>query len=453
MILGAVARELFPQIGNERTPSNFLGITFGTIAALLVVNFTDPAVEYLQEKVLTICCSFSLQRKDSVDGEHQPLANITSSPSLSDSPQHQPSDHQSDEHASSMSAGEAEQNVLLLSTQAVASPRHRGAVREHVVEILTLIESMQSKSNQLHLRYQPSYDSVETQQIQLRDAEYLADELDSDIHRLQYQLDRCRRLLQGSGSDFAGIVPRLRVTEGSKERLRQTLSFLHFTANSVLEELTKTAPLTSNDLSEMHIALARLDDELTYIHGTVEGYNYRWGGTRRQRRAITTIPTDSKHIPLSLITAVIVDCIVDGFLLGTTSSFSLRAGVILSLANCLEMGFLGFSLSVRLQKCTASTVFARYCCLIVPPLIMFGAAILGVFVAGNAKANSMFFVAFISFGIVALVNLVVNELLAEARETIQGRETWWSAMVLFIGIYCVLCLDLIIPTADDGRSN
>lgn len=119
-------------------------------------------------------------------------------------------------------------------------------------------------------------------------------------------------------------------------------------------------------------------------------------------------------------------------------------GLILALANCIEMGFLGIAVSMRIRKCTASSVYARYAALIVPPLVMLCTSVLGAFVGAAARAQPMLYIGFISFGIVALLYLVVNELLVEAREALSGQESWWSGMVIFVGIYLVLILDLFI---------
>jgi zinc transporter, ZIP family len=123
---------------------------------------------------------------------------------------------------------------------------------------------------------------------------------------------------------------------------------------------------------------------------------------------------------------------------------SRRAGWILAIANCLEMSFLGMAVSMRVRKCTGSSLFVRYACIIVPPLIMLGATVCGAVVGSISKSFPILFVTFVAFGVIALLYLVFNELLAEAREAQEGDVRWWVTAVVFVGIYVVLMIDRVI---------
>jgi hypothetical protein len=50
---------------------------------------------------------------------------------------------------------------------------------------------------------------------------------------------------------------------------------------------------------------------------------------------------------------------------------------------------------------------------------------------------------FVSFGIAALLHLVVNELLVDKRSTMAGYVQWWSSAVLFLGLYAVMLMDAL----------
>jgi len=50
---------------------------------------------------------------------------------------------------------------------------------------------------------------------------------------------------------------------------------------------------------------------------------------------------------------------------------------------------------------------------------------------------------FVSFGIAALLHLVVNELLVDARRSMAGHEQWWSSAVLLLGVYAVVLMDAL----------
>jgi hypothetical protein len=108
------------------------------------------------------------------------------------------------------------------------------------------------------------------------------------------------------------------------------------------------------------------------------------------------------------------------------------------------MAFLGMAIAMRVRKCTGSSTVVRTLALVLPPLIMWGAAILGALVGSSSKAYPMMFVTFVAFGIIALLYLVIHELLAEAREAMAGKELWWVNCVVFLGIWIVLLIDKIV---------
>lgn len=135
---------------------------------------------------------------------------------------------------------------------------------------------------------------------------------------------------------------------------------------------------------------------------------------------------------------------MDGFLIGVACALSRRAGCILALANCLEMAFLGMAVSMRVRKCTASSKFVRHACITVPPLIMLLATVLGSLVGSISKSYPILFVTFVAFGVIALLYLVFNELLVEAREAQEGEVRWWVTAVVFVGIYVVIMMDQFI---------
>jgi hypothetical protein len=53
------------------------------------------------------------------------------------------------------------------------------------------------------------------------------------------------------------------------------------------------------------------------------------------------------------------------------------------------------------------------------------------------------YIGFVSFGIAALLHLVVNELLVDKRRTMAGYVQWWSSAVLFLGLYAVMLMDAL----------
>ena len=70
---------------------------------------------------------------------------------------------------------------------------------------------------------------------------------------------------------------------------------------------------------------------------------------------------------------------------------------------------------------------------------------LGAWVGASVISLPILFVILVSFGIVALLFLVCNELLIEAKH-IQGDDNnWLITGMIFLGVYFVLLLNRLIP--------
>jgi hypothetical protein len=99
--------------------------------------------------------------------------------------------------------------------------------------------------------------------------------------------------------------------------------------------------------------------------------------------------------------------------------------------------------ATRIIKCTGSTFFARSITLYSPPLLMFIASGFGAYVADASSSIPAIYVGFVAFGVVALLALVCNELLIEAKEA-QGEDgKWWINILIFAGVYLVLMLSRV----------
>jgi len=310
---------------------------------------------------------------------------------------------------------------------------HRERIRKKAAELVDSICNIENKADYLH--------KYVNKTLKLSEAEVFAEQIDEEIHKFQYNLDHCRRLVQGSGSDIEAVVPRIWITDRGISAVRKRLRGLKEGALALGDVLNQDT-LSKEALVDIHENMDQMDHYLDQLHLFVEGYSFKWG--RRGKKSIIPVPQSGSYIPMSLLVPVTIDCIVDGFLVGSTSAISPQAGVVLGVANMIEMGFLGLAVSVRINKCTGSSSIARYMSLIVPPLIMLAASLLGAVAGSAARAHPIAYTGFISFGIVALLYLVVNELLVEAREAQAGQEYWWTALVLFVGIYSVMLLDMVV---------
>jgi zinc transporter ZupT len=189
-----------------------------------------------------------------------------------------------------------------------------------------------------------------------------------------------------------------------------------------------------NLIKEIHEHMDDMERVIGSFHDQVAFATDRW--MRRHRDLPDTTAGDV--VPVSLVIPVAMDSFVDGLLIGIASALQFRAGLVLALANMMEMGFLGMAYSLRISRCTGSSVMVRNVALFSPPLIMTVAAGLGALVAHGARQIPALFVSFVGFGIVALLALVCGELLIEAREN-QGEATYWYVQLcLFAGVYIVL---------------
>lgn len=190
----------------------------------------------------------------------------------------------------------------------------------------------------------------------------------------------------------------------------------------------------------MHQHMTDMDQIINTFHDSVENVASRW--TRRNRELPE--PELGATIPAGLVIPVALDCFVDGFLIGVSCGISPQAGIVLGAANTLEMASLGMAYSVRLNKCTGSSWMARQIALYSPPLLMLLSAGLGAFLSEQARDIPAVFVAFVAFGVVALLSLVCTELLIEAKECIGDEEGWYFNLALFAAVYLVLMLSTVI---------
>lgn len=74
--------------------------------------------------------------------------------------------------------------AILIAAVAIATPSHRAHIKEHFVEIMNAIEILERNTSGL---------MMSNCELDLRQSEKLAEEIDEEIHMLQYRLDHTRR--------------------------------------------------------------------------------------------------------------------------------------------------------------------------------------------------------------------------------------------------------------------
>lgn len=180
-----------------------------------------------------------------------------------------------------------------------------------------------------------------------------------------------------------------------------------------------------------------LDGVLEAFHRTVQsGFSY-W------RRVAVAAP--GMGLPLGMVVAVYVDAFVDGFLIGLASSLSHHAGLVLAVANVIEMCFVGAAFSATVALCTGASRGRRVTAVSLTSAVLVAAAAIGAALGGWSRANPGVYTGFVAFGVVALLFLVTQELLIEAYEAVKDLGRKWINTVFFIGIYLVLLSNRIIP--------
>jgi len=209
-----------------------------------------------------------------------------------------------------------------------------------------------------------------------------------------------------------------------KEQYRHLLE--HVTAENIDVDTVK----------EMALHIDQIDVVLSQFHMSVESNFTKWRG-----RHIIPETQEGDRIPKSLMLPIVMDAFVDGLLMGLAVSFDPTAGYILSGAASLEMGVLGMVLGARLNNCTGSWLVSRYFCLFLPPVVMFLSGLLGGLVGYAVEGSPIAFTALVSFGIVALLFLVVGELVIEANNKRNGEVEWWISCIFFLGVWLVLIVD------------
>lgn len=139
-------------------------------------------------------------------------------------------------------------------------------------------------------------------------------------------------------------------------------------------------------------------------------------------------------LPLGLLSAVAIDLLIDGLLVGLGATLGSKQGLIITIALTVEILFLAVSVSIGLldQGCgrrragLVSGSLGLFCA--VGALV--GAAVLGA-------ASSTVLAAVLAFGAAALLYLVVEELLVEAHE---AKETPVLAAMFFVGFIALFAI-------------
>jgi zinc transporter ZupT len=413
---------------DSKAGPSILGITLGFLTAMTVIYSLEHIIEYIEnmpeDKLQSSLFSWIGSRPNNLNSSNHSTHNAISFPAGID------------EEANEMelaSLSQWDDGPVERASRAISIPEHRRHIQEHLQELMSAIALMESKS-----------DELQEEGLSVKKKETIAEFIDEQVHAVQYKLDHCRRLLQGSEVELLQNSEQNSnhinnalswVTDEKKERIRKGISGLKLMTEHLLEHISE-AEINKTILKEMHLHMEYMDKQIAMFHESIEHVGRHW---HHLHELVSTQLGDK--LPYSLIIPVTLDCFVDGFLIGISSSISLKAGIVLGFANCLEMAFLGMAYTARLIKCTGSSYTVRMLALYCPPFVMFLSSGIGAVFGGAVQHIDAAFIGLVAFGAVALLFLVCNELLIEAKNAQGEEERWWISAMVFLGIYVVLLMD------------
>lgn len=143
--------------------------------------------------------------------------------------------------------------------------------------------------------------------------------------------------------------------------------------------------------------------------------------------------TEGATGPTGLVAASGLDALVDGIVLGLGFNAGQQQGTLLAIALAIEFLFLGLSIAGAFGRGASRWTIigaATGVTLAVPLGVLVAQPIFGLPKTWQAVA--------FAFGLIALLYLVTEELLAEAHEK---PETTWGAAIFFVGFLILTVVD------------
>ena len=210
------------------------------------------------------------------------------------------------------------------------------------------------------------------------------------------------------------------------ERMRNVI--MHFAAGVVF---ALVAVELLPDIVEEH---APVEVGVGFAAGTILMLGIRFWSQRLEKTSAARPGT----IPSGFVSAMAVDFLVDGVLLGLGSLAGERVGTLMAIVLSVELFSLGGTVIARIgsEGAPAWKQLAVLGGMILAFLFgVFGAQLL----LGDASTKVL--VIFLSFGLSALLFLVTEELLSEAHET---EDTLLSTSMFFLGFLGFLLFEMSI---------
>eukprot|EP00940_MAST-03C_sp_MAST-3C-sp2_P003156 g3156.t1 len=254
------------------------------------------------------------------------------------------------------------------------------------------------------------------------------DVLDEITHKLMYAVDRERR----------SLTKKTAISVDARDELREHVKEIR----AILEEMKRKA----KGGASVRAYLTKVSRKLRHLHDDHVDLRFsRWKLPLAPKLALVPSKvegtTSIANVPWTTVFAVTVDAAVDGVLIGLALSANRTAGISMSVATVIEMGFLGISFSDQVKRSTSSSV-VHACICVVPPVAIVMSAIVGHEIGSALEGQQGVFIGFISFSIVAILFLVTQELLREAQEAVG--ENAFVSTAFFVGLLAALLLDRVL---------
>ena len=215
---------------------------------------------------------------------------------------------------------------------------------------------------------------------------------------------------------------------GSKEA-RMRISELLSDVEAVFEAVSPTEVL------KMEQQLGTASASVRRLHAQTQGTAFRRWGFHRMASSMSL----EVRVPWGLVIAVAIDAAVDGMLIGLSTSTSVAAGMLVAIATFIEMGFLGYSFGSALSEAQGGL---KVTALALPPLCLLACGV-GAFQLGALLQSSVIFTGLISFSLVAVLFLVIQELILEAAEKDQ-EQRWNVSIFIYMGLFISFVLELLL---------
>jgi CRISPR/Cas system-associated exonuclease Cas4 (RecB family) len=138
-------------------------------------------------------------------------------------------------------------------------------------------------------------------------------DIDEELHKIQYIIDHCKRLLEGNQTNNSPSI--LFQNKLIKEEIKKEILFgiknLDNISKHLLDHIDAKV-ISSCDLKEIHSHINEFEANIRIFHDNIELTNFsKW-----KRKKLIPIPKAGSKISLSLVIPIVIDCIIDGSLIG-----------------------------------------------------------------------------------------------------------------------------------------